>query len=146
LTVTGFGKDDKAYAARVKGYNSINKIPHVTLCVAPKAHAKDSNTIIEWSDTLPSEFQSSDFILRGVVSEHFVIQGRTPKPKQENQKVNIAKLIVNNSTKCGKEVGPAIKQVTEWMEKMNLSATEENIPALITYIKGNLTENSHASN
>jgi len=50
LKVVAIGKDDKAFAVKVEGYHSTNKIPHITLAINKSAGAKavDSNNIINW--------------------------------------------------------------------------------------------------
>lgn len=50
LKVVALGKDDKAFAIRVEGYHSTNKIPHITIAINTSTGAKpvDSNNIINW--------------------------------------------------------------------------------------------------
>lgn len=54
LRITHIGKDDKAIAVKVSGYNgkTNNAFPHITVAVnvAAGAKPKDSNTIREWID------------------------------------------------------------------------------------------------
>ena len=56
LIVTQIGKSDMAVAARVEGFPSKNKIPHVTLAVNPEGGKPFmSNKIEEWKDIDPFE-------------------------------------------------------------------------------------------
>ena len=50
LKVVAIGKDDKAFAVKVEGYPSANKIPHITIAINKSQGAKavDSNNIINW--------------------------------------------------------------------------------------------------
>ena len=50
LKVVAIGKNDKAFAVKVEGYHSANKIPHITIAINNKTGAKavDSNYIIDW--------------------------------------------------------------------------------------------------
>ena len=50
LKVIGIGKSDKAFAVKVGGYPSANKIPHITIAINKNNGAKaiDSNYIIDW--------------------------------------------------------------------------------------------------
>ena len=50
LKVVAVGKSDKAFAVKVEGYHSANKIPHITIAINKSAggRAVDSNNIINW--------------------------------------------------------------------------------------------------
>lgn len=52
LSVNGVGMSDKALAVRVLGFQSKNKIPHITVAINRKNGAKpvDSNKIEQWVD------------------------------------------------------------------------------------------------
>jgi len=94
LQVTGFGKDDRAYAVEVKGYPTLNQRPHVTLCIAPGATPKESNLIREWNTI------STTIELKGKVEERKkFITKKIPKENNKQQKLNLGRLIVENSTK-----------------------------------------------
>jgi len=55
--------NDKAMAVKVEGYESANKIPHITVAVNPDGgKAVMSNDITNWQNVKP-------FILNGVVVE-----------------------------------------------------------------------------
>ena len=63
LTVTHVGLNDKVMAVKVEGYESANKIPHITVAVNPDGgKAVMSNDITNWQNVKP-------FILNGVVVE-----------------------------------------------------------------------------
>jgi len=66
LKVTHIGKNDKAMAVKVSGYEgkTNNKFPHVTLAVNDKAGGKpkDSNEITEWDDV------KEDIYLTGIIN------------------------------------------------------------------------------
>ena len=62
LEVTHIGQNDTAQAAKVKGYYSTNKIPHVTLAVDKANGGKpvDSNKIERWEEV-------ETFIIEGII-------------------------------------------------------------------------------
>ena len=63
LTVTEVGISDMAIAVKVDGYESANKIPHITLAINPKGGKPVmSNDITKWQPV-------KHFILNGVVTE-----------------------------------------------------------------------------
>ena len=61
LTGIELGVSDNAIAIKVIGYPSKNKIPHITIAVAPNATPKTSNEITDWE-------KISDIKLTGVVT------------------------------------------------------------------------------
>lgn len=63
LTATDLGLSNKAMAVKVKGYESNNEIPHITIAVNPNGgKAVDSNFITKWQNIKPIQ-------LSGVVTE-----------------------------------------------------------------------------
>ena len=48
LIVTHIGASDRAIAVRVTGFPTNNKIPHITVAVAPGARPVESNEITNW--------------------------------------------------------------------------------------------------
>lgn len=73
LRVSHIGKSNKCYAARVtgvkhvsflalfEGYQSINKFPHITLCVSEGAKPVQSNYIEDWVEV------KEEIIIRGAL-------------------------------------------------------------------------------
>ena len=53
LTATELGISDKCIAVKVDGYDSANKVPHITLAVSPNGKPKDSNDITDWQQIQP---------------------------------------------------------------------------------------------
>lgn len=64
MRVTAIGKSDKALALRVEA-PSCNKIPHITIAVAPDAKPVESNDITEWT---PIQ-ESLQFNIRGTINK-----------------------------------------------------------------------------
>jgi predicted kinase len=63
LTVTHVGLTDKVIAVQVEGYESANKVPHITVAVNPDGGKPVmSNDITNWQNVKP-------FVLMGVVTE-----------------------------------------------------------------------------
>lgn len=75
LTVTDIGISDKAMAVKVKGFDTKNKIPHITIAVNRKDGGKPvmSNQITSWEPT-------QQFKIQGTVTE---IPYNRPKPVKE---------------------------------------------------------------
>jgi len=80
LTVTHIGKSEDAYAVRVTGMESINRYPHITLCVGPNAKPVYSNYIQEWTEV------KEELILVGVVEEFekLIKEVASPNSKSPN--------------------------------------------------------------
>lgn len=49
LKVVATGKDNRAFAVKVDGYPSANKIPHITIAINKDARPVDSNFIRDWT-------------------------------------------------------------------------------------------------
>jgi len=62
LTANEIGISDKCVAVKVSGYDSANKIAHITLAVSPDGKPKDSNEIQEWQPIQP-------IVLYGTIEE-----------------------------------------------------------------------------
>jgi predicted kinase len=63
LTVTKLGLSDMALAVQVEGFNSKNKIPHITIAINPEGGKPVmSNEITKWQDI-------KSFMIKGVVTE-----------------------------------------------------------------------------
>jgi len=135
LQVISVGQDRRAYAVGVTGYPSINTNPHVTLCIAPNCKPKDSNEIAEWRP-LPEPLTIS-----GKVEEFtkiFIKQTSRATKVQTNQKLNFGKLVVENTTRKGKQVSEAVKQLTEWIEAQKIENSTTNTKIVVDYILDNL--------
>eukprot|EP01122_Echinamoeba_exundans_P004749 TRINITY_DN14990_c0_g1_i1.p1 TRINITY_DN14990_c0_g1~~TRINITY_DN14990_c0_g1_i1.p1 ORF type:complete len:452 (-),score=98.70 TRINITY_DN14990_c0_g1_i1:39-1370(-) len=130
LYVEAFGESERAQAVKVKVTNvpSFNKVPHVTLSVAPGCRPVDSNFIREWR-----EWPEKDRIqLSGRLEQ--VGSGITFKQKprpQQGKKSNSGGIQVGALVKKhlpdlkGKQIKDAIDDVTQWMNKMVISSEGE---------------------
>ena len=63
LFVRRFGVSKDAIAAEVEGYESSNKIAHITIAIPPDGKAKNSNDITEWYEV------TGCCVLYGVVTD-----------------------------------------------------------------------------
>lgn len=61
LTATHIGKSEKAMALRVTGYESTNKVPHITIAVSPDGKPVMSNDITNW-------VKIKEFKINGIVT------------------------------------------------------------------------------
>jgi len=136
LQVISVGQDHRAYAVEVAGYPSVNSRPHVTLCIAADSKPKYSNEIVEWRSL------SKPITITGKVEEFKKIfvkkSSRTHPTKQSAQKLNFGKLVVDNTTRKGKQVAEAVKAVTEWMEAQKIENSTANTKIVVDYILNNL--------
>jgi len=83
LKIVGVGKGSKAYALKVEGCKSKNKIPHITICCHPDAKPYDSNEIPEENWKLFGEDIS--YYVKGILKEkatYGVYKERREKRKQ----------------------------------------------------------------
>jgi hypothetical protein len=134
LDVIALGQDDKAYAAKVKGFPSVNGTPHITMCIAPNMKPVCSNEILTWID-IPETF-----VITGEIYEHkrfapaHIIREKKPV---STKKIHLGKLISDLTIKKGKEIGEAIKILMEWMQKNDIENSEDNLPVIKEYIYTN---------
>lgn len=70
LRVVALGKSDKAIAAKVEGFKTKNKIPHITLAINVENGGKpvDSNKITDWE---PIDINLGTIIISGIVTEFY---------------------------------------------------------------------------
>jgi len=112
LEVVGVGKNEIAYAAEVTGYISTNKRPHITMCIAPGFAPAESNNINTWTSISKIE----KIIISGEIQENKIFTIKSNRRKNNNadratnKKINLGKLVIENTTKKGKEVSEAIKK------------------------------------
>jgi hypothetical protein len=130
LTVEAFGESERASAVKVKVTNvpSFNKVPHVTLAVAPGARPVDSNFIREWRDWPEKDRIQLNGRLEqvggGITIKH------KPRPHQGKKSnsggIQIGPLVKKHLPDLkGKQIKEAIDDVTQWMDKMVISSQDE---------------------
>jgi len=130
------GMSDKAMAVKVEGVLSTNKIPHVTLAVAPHGKPKNSNDIKEWMP-MPK------IPLSGVVKEWKVTGLKENKKeiskKTTTRKLNIGSIVLKIHPQVnGKTVGSAVQSVLTWMKEKGLEGTEDNEAVIEAFITNEL--------
>eukprot|EP01125_Pyxidicula_operculata_P011285 TRINITY_DN3691_c0_g1_i1.p1 TRINITY_DN3691_c0_g1~~TRINITY_DN3691_c0_g1_i1.p1 ORF type:complete len:418 (-),score=101.17 TRINITY_DN3691_c0_g1_i1:9-1262(-) len=140
LTVTGYGKNDKACAVRVEGYATVNSTPHITLCVSPTGKPKDSNTITEWEE-VSKKTGYPTITLSGTIKEvsSYSIKDNsasTQKTKNGvvNDKIPLPQILKQHTQIEVKMIGVALKEINQWMEENKIENSVKNLEAVMQYI------------
>lgn len=127
LFVEGVGQSERAYAVKVRGsVGCFNKIPHVTLAVAPGHRPVDSNTITEWRDWPEKDRLQLNGTLQHV-GGGFTIKNK-PKPSKKSGAgaIPVGALVKKHLPDLqGKQIRDAIEDVAQWMSKMVISSQDK---------------------
>eukprot|EP01127_Copromyxa_protea_P016324 TRINITY_DN4826_c0_g1_i4.p1 TRINITY_DN4826_c0_g1~~TRINITY_DN4826_c0_g1_i4.p1 ORF type:complete len:408 (+),score=94.68 TRINITY_DN4826_c0_g1_i4:112-1224(+) len=125
LTVVASGKSEQAFAVKVEGYVSSNEILHVTMCVAPNGHAKDSNLISEWTPCEP-------FSITGVVEEKILNVYTKQRGPPADKKINTGALVKDFVPR--EKIRDGVKEVQDWCAENNIEMIEENKDKIIAHL------------
>lgn len=137
LTVEAVGQSDRALAVKVKcaKFGCVNKVPHITIAVAPDAKPVESNFIPEWR-ALPEKDRLQ---LHGTLDEVGGWLTLKQKPRSNKKKggnpagIQLGPLVKKHLPELkGKQIKEAIDDVTEWMNQMNISSEAKVEEYLLT--------------